>query len=154
MYEISINTIEGKKIDLSQFKGKKILIVNTASACGYTPQYKQLQALHEQYGKQLVIIGTPCNDFGGQESGSEKEIKSFCEKNYGVSFLLTEKVSIKGDKPHALYQWLTQKSMNGKGDYNVRWNFHKFLIDENGNLVQMFPSSVSPLDAEITKHFK
>jgi len=149
VYEYKFKSIDGKEMSLAQFKGKKILVVNTASECGYTRQYKDLEALHKKYGSKLVVIGFPCNDFGGQEPGSEKEIAEFCEKNYGVSFPMTEKVVIKGDKRHPLYQWLMSKSLNGVKDADVRWNFTKFLIDEKGNLLEVFPSSVNPLDEKI-----
>jgi glutathione peroxidase len=150
VYSIKFKSIDGQEMSLAQFKGKKILIVNTASECGYTPQYKQLEALHKQYGNKLVVIGFPCNDFGGQEPGTAEEIESFCQKNYGVSFPLAEKVVIKGKDRHPLYQWLMSKSMNGVKDAEVRWNFTKFLLDESGNLMEVFPSSVTPLDEKIT----
>lgn len=144
----------GKEVSLAQFKGKKILIVNTASECGYTPQYKDLQALADQYAGKLVIIGFPTNDFGGQEPGSNKEIAGFCEKNYGVKFPMSEKVTVKGDKTHPLFQWLTQKSMNGVLDASVKWNFNKFLIDEQGKLIAYFPSSTAPLSNDIKDKLK
>ena len=149
-HDISFTSIDGDIVKLSQFKGKKILLVNTASRCGYTPQYKQLQELHEKFGKKVVVIGFPCSDFGGQEPGDAESIASFCEKNYGVDFLMADKVQIKGNSPHPIYQWLTQKSLNGQADATVRWNFHKFLVDENGNLIGEFPSSVSPISTDIT----
>ncbi len=144
----------GKEVSLAQFKGKKILIVNTASECGYTPQYKDLQALADQYAGKLVIIGFPTNDFGGQEPGSNKEIAGFCEKNYGVKFPMSEKVTVKGDKTHPLFQWLTQKSMNGVLDASVKWNFNKFLVDEQGKLIAYFPSSTAPLSNDIKDKLK
>ena len=147
-YAIKINGIDGKALSLSDFKGKKILIVNVASECGYTPQYAQLEELYEMKKDKLVVLGCPSNDFGGQEPGSAQEIVKFCQQNYGVTFPLTEKLGIK-QNTHPLYQWLTQKQKNGVGDYEVAWNFHKFLIDENGNLVKSLPSSVTPLDNEI-----
>lgn len=149
VYDYSFKSIDGKEMSLAQFKGKKILVVNTASECGYTKQYKDLEALHKKYGNKLVVIGFPCNDFGGQEPGSEKEIAEFCEKNFGVSFPMAEKVVIKGDKRHPLYQWLMSKNLNGVKDAEVRWNFTKFLLDEKGQLIDVFPSSVSPLDEKI-----
>lgn len=149
VYSISIKTLEGENLDLSQFKGKKILFVNVASKCGYTGQYADLQKLHEQHGDKLVIIGVPCNQFGGQEPGSASEIRTFCEKNYGVEFLITEKVDVKGDNQHPLYQWLTQKSNNGVLDSKVNWNFNKYLVDENGNLIEHFKSGVKPLSDDI-----
>lgn len=149
VYDIKFQSIDGKAMSLAQFKGKKILVVNTASECGYTKQYKELEALHKKYGNKLVVIGFPCNDFGGQEPGSEKEIAAFCEKNFGVSFPMAEKVVIKGDKRHPLYQWLMSKELNGVKDADVRWNFTKFLLDEKGQLIEVFPSAVSPLDEKI-----
>ena len=149
VYDIKIHSLEGDPIDLNDFRGKKILIVNVASKCGYTPQYEELQTLHEQYGEKLQIIGVPCNQFGNQEPGSEEEIREFCTKNYGVSFLITEKVDVKGDQQHPLYQWLTQKSMNGAIDSKVKWNFNKYLVDEEGNLLEHFGSGVNPLSENI-----
>ncbi len=149
IYDIKFRSIDGQEMSLEQFRGKKILIVNTASECGYTPQYKQLEELHKTFGDKLVVIGFPCNDFGGQEPGTEKEIAAFCEKNFGVSFLMTAKITVKGDKKHPLYQWLTSKSLNGVKDAEVRWNFTKFLIDEKGNFIEVYPSAVSPLDEKI-----
>ncbi len=148
-YSLSCKTIEGNDYDFNQLKGKRVLIVNTASECGFTPQYKGLQKLHEQYGESLTIIGFPCNDFGNQESGSSEEINSFCSKNYGVSFQMMEKVSIKGDAPHPVYVWLLNKSENGVADHTLRWNFHKFLIDEDGSLVGSYKSGVKPTDNQI-----
>ncbi|MFO0322997.1 MAG: glutathione peroxidase [Bacteroidota bacterium] len=148
LHNFKAKTIEGKELDFSSLKGKKVLIVNTASECGYTPQYKDLQALYVKYSaKNFVIIGFPCNDFGGQEPGNSSEINSFCQKNYGVTFPIMEKVSI---AKSPIYKWLTSKSENGLLDAVVKWNFNKFLVDENGNMVKYLPSSVKPLDAEIT----
>jgi glutathione peroxidase len=149
LYEISINSLMGEPINLSDFKGKKILFVNVASKCGYTPQYKDLQALSEKYKDQLVVIGVPCNQFGGQEPGEKEEIAAFCEKNYGVSFLMTEKVDVIGDNQHPLYTWLTQKEQNSIEDSSVKWNFQKYLIDENGQYLNLFASGVKPLDKAI-----
>ncbi|MFN3530381.1 MAG: glutathione peroxidase [Bacteroidia bacterium] len=149
LYDYSFNSIDGKEIKLSEFKGKKILFVNTASECGYTPQYKQLEELHKKHGNKLVVIGFPCNDFGGQEPGSEKEIAAFCEKNFGVSFLMAEKITVKGDKTHPIYKWLTSKELNGVKDSQVRWNFHKFLVDEQGRLIDSYGSAVKPMGEEI-----
>jgi glutathione peroxidase len=153
IHSFTINDIENQPINLSEFKGKKILIVNVASECGYTNQYKDLQTLHKQYGDKVVVLGLPCNDFGGQEPGSEKEIQEFCEMTYGITFTITEKVGIKSDI-HPIYQWLTQKDKNGVSDNEVKWNFHKFLIDENGNLVKSLPSKVNPMDDEIVNWVK
>jgi glutathione peroxidase len=150
-HDFTINTIDGKEIKLSEFKGKKILVVNTASECGFTPQYKELQKLHEQYNGKLVVIGFPCNDFGGQEPGNHKDIEAFCEKNYGVTFLLTEKVTVKGDKTHPLFKWLMEQE-NPSFTGSIKWNFEKFLIDENGKLIDRYRSTTSPTSEKITKH--
>lgn len=151
IYDISIKNINGENLDLSKFKGKKILIVNTASECGFTKQYTDLQKLHEQYKDKLVIIGVPCNQFGGQEPGTLLEIQSFCKVNYGVSFLLTEKVDVKGGNQHPLYKWLTKKELNGFESNAVQWNFEKYLIDEQGNYLANFNSMVNPMSEKITK---
>ncbi|OIO09550.1 MAG: glutathione peroxidase [Flavobacteriaceae bacterium CG1_02_35_72] len=150
MYDITINSLTGEKIDLNQFKGKKILFVNVASECGFTPQYKDLQKLHETYKDKLVVIGLPCNQFGEQESGTATQIKSFCEKNYGVDFLMTEKIEVKGENQHPLYAWLTQKEMNGVMSSSVKWNFQKYLVDENGKFIDVFYSITEPLNPKIT----
>jgi glutathione peroxidase len=150
LYSIQINSLDGNEINLAEFKGKKILFVNTASQCGFTYQYEDLEKLSKKYSGSLVIIGSPCNQFGGQEPGSAEQIGSFCQKNYGVTFLLTEKLNVKGDSIHPLYAWLTQKNLNGSSDFTVKWNFNKFLINENGNLTHYFGSSTKPLDAEVT----
>lgn len=150
IYELSIKSLDGTKdIKLSEFKGKKILFVNVASECGYTKQYEDLQKLHEKFKDNLVLIGLPCNQFGGQEPGSAEEIQTFCKKNYGVTFLLTEKIEVKGDKQHPIYQWLTKETENGKGNYEVGWNFNKFLVNENGELMAYFGSRTKPLDTEL-----
>ncbi|MCH1544683.1 MAG: glutathione peroxidase [Bacteroidia bacterium] len=149
-YSIKINSLEGKEINLEDYKGKKILVVNTASECGFTPQYEDLQKLHETYGEKVVIIGTPCNQFGGQEPGDASSIKNFCQKNYSVSFLMTEKLDVKGSNQHALYEWLTKKSVNCVLDSEVGWNFNKFLINEEGNLLAYFPSTTDPMSSDIT----
>jgi glutathione peroxidase len=138
-------SIEGKTLDLSSFSGRKMLIVNVASACGYTPQYQQLQELHEHFSDKIAIIGFPCNDFGAQESGSEAEIQEFCTVRFGVTFPLSAKIGITKNT-HPIYQFLTQKDLNGVLDSEVRWNFQKYLLNEKGEFVQMLPSSVSPLD--------
>lgn len=153
LHNFSIKGIDGKPLDMANFKGKKILLVNVASECGYTKQYAQLEELYQQYKDRLLIIGFPCNDFGGQEPGTATEIQQFCSKNFGVTFPLTEKISIKKDT-HPIFQWLTQQSQNGVMDASVMWNFHKFLIDENGHLVASFASRVEPFDEEITNFLK
>jgi glutathione peroxidase len=148
--DFSIHSLEGDKIDFSQFKGKKVLFVNVASKCGFTPQYKELQELNDQYKDKLVVIGLPCNQFGSQEPGTSEEIATFCEKNYGVQFLITEKIEVKGDQQHKLYQWLTNDSENGKVDVAVKWNFQKYLIDEDGKMIDYFMSTTKPLSSKIT----
>ena len=155
IYDLKIKTLDGKStIDLKKYKGKKLLLVNTASKCGYTKQYEGLQKLQQQYKGKLVIIGFPCNQFSEQESGTVGEIAEFCKKNFGVTFPLTEKVDVKGDKQHPIYQWLTQKKNNGVEDVTVGWNFGKFLIDEKGNYVSYFPSKVEPLSDELVTKLK
>lgn len=149
-YDLQVTDIDGNTFNMNDLKGKRVLIVNVASKCGFTKQYKPLQELYEKFGgNTFTIIGFPSNDFMGQEPGSEEEIKDFCEKNFGVTFPLMSKISVKGKNIHPLYKWLTQKEMNGVDDFKVKWNFHKFLVDENGQLVGDFPSSVSPLSEEI-----
>ena len=154
VYQFKVPSIDGATIDFSKFKGKKILIVNTASKCGYTPQYVELEKLHKAYGSKLVIIGFPANNFGGQEPGSNAEINDFCKKNYGVSFIMAEKVSVKGEDIHPLFKWLTNKTDNGVMDAEIKWNFTKFLLDEKGKLLAVYPSKVSPMSEEITKQLQ
>lgn len=149
-FNIRLQSLEGQEVNLSDYKGKKILVVNTASECGFTPQYEELQKLQEKYTGKLVIIGTPCNQFGGQEPGDASQIKNFCQKNYGVTFLMTEKMDVKGPNQHALYNWLTKKSVNGVLDSEVSWNFNKYLINEEGKLLAYFPSTTGPLSNSIT----
>ncbi|MEI6695954.1 MAG: glutathione peroxidase [Bacteroidota bacterium] len=155
-YSFKVKTIDGKDFDLSSLKGKKVLVVNTASKCGLTPQYKELEELNKMYGNspRFVIIGFPANNFLSQEPGSNAEIKTFCEKNYGVTFQMMEKISVKGEDMHPLYKWLTQKSENGKMDAEVQWNFQKFMIDENGNLYDMLTPKESPLSEKIISWIK
>jgi glutathione peroxidase len=150
IYNFKVEGLEGGAIDLSQFRGKKILIVNTASKCGYTPQYEGLQKLYDTYKDKLVIVGFPANNFGGQEPGTNTEIKEFCKKNYGVTFPMAAKVSVKGDDIAPIFKWLTNKSENGVMDAEIKWNFGKFLLDEKGTLIQYFPSKVTPMSEEIT----
>ena len=152
LYDIKINSLQGTPLDLSVYKGKKLLVVNVASKCGFTKQYKDLQKLFKTYEKDLVILGVPCNQFGKQEPGTATEINQFCELNYGVTFPLTEKIAVKGSEQHQLYQWLTQKKLNGKKSSSVKWNFQKYLIDENGNLIDYYYSITNPLSSKITKH--
>lgn len=151
IYDFKVPALTGGTIDFSAYKGKKILIVNTASECGYTPQYEDLEKLYKKYQRNLVIVGFPANDFGGQEPGSNAQIATFCKKNYGVTFPMAAKVAVKGKEMAAIYQWLTEKQYNKVGDFSVRWNFHKFLIDEKGHLVTMYASGVKPMSEELTK---
>jgi len=150
LYDYSFIDIDGNDVKLSSFEGKKILIVNVASKCGFTPQYEGLQKLHEQYGDQLVIIGFPCNQFLKQEPGGEGEIKEFCQKNYGVDFLMASKVDVKGGDKHPIYKWLTDFTLNGVESTKVSWNFQKYLIDEEGKYIQMFSPKTKPMDSKIT----
>ena len=152
LYDFKVPALDGSTIDFSKFKGKKVLIVNTASECGYTPQYADLQKLYEAHKSNLVIVGFPANNFGGQEPGSNTEIKEFCKKNYGVTFPMAGKVSVKGDDIHPIFKWLTTKSENGVMDAEIKWNFTKFLLDEKGKLIAVFPSKVNPNSEEITKY--
>tara|TARA_B100000809_G_C15139882_1_gene532629 strand:+ start:527 stop:1090 length:564 start_codon:yes stop_codon:yes gene_type:complete len=154
VYNISINNIDGESINLDDYKGKFILFVNVASECGFTPQYKELQELYNIYKEDLIIIGLPCNQFGKQEPGNAEEIKSFCSKNYGVTFLITEKIDVKGDKQHPLYSWLTSKEINGVKSSSVKWNFQKYLIGRNGELIDYYYSITSPLSKKITDKLK
>ncbi|SFS79652.1 glutathione peroxidase [Lutibacter maritimus] len=150
IYTIAINNLNGDPINLADYKGKKILFVNVASECGFTPQYKDLQELHKTYGEKLVVIGLPCNQFGEQEPGSASEIQDFCSKNYGVEFLITEKIDVKGANQHSLYAWLTNKDLNGSKSSTVKWNFQKYLVDEQGNFIDFYYSITNPLATEIT----
>lgn len=150
IYQLSIEKLGSDEIiDLEQFRGKKVLFVNVASKCGYTPQYKGLQELYEEYGEEVEIIGLPCNQFKSQEPGSAEEIADFCETNFGITFLLTSKIDVKGENQHPIYQWLTQRSKNGKMDSEVKWNFNKYLIDEEGRLIVHFGSGVRPMSNKI-----
>lgn len=150
IYNIKINTINGDPLDLNQFRGKFLLFVNVASKCGFTKQYEGLEQLYQEYKQNLVVIGVPCNQFGGQEPGSEKEIKQFCSQQYGVSFLLTEKINVKGDNQHLLYQWLTEKKLNGISNSKVKWNFQKYIVGKNGDLIEYFYSTTDPMSRKIT----
>jgi glutathione peroxidase len=154
LYDIKINSLQGKPIHLSDFKNKNILFVNVASKCGFTPQYKDLETLHENFKDNLVLIGVPCNQFGKQEPGNASEIEEFCQVNYGVSFLMTEKIDVKGDDQHPLYAYLTDKNLNGIKSSSVKWNFQKYLVDTKGNLIDYYFSITKPLSTKITKHLK
>ena len=151
IHTFEFKTIDGKTMSFSDFKGKKILIVNTASKCGYTSQYEDLEALYKQYNSKLVIVGFPANNFGGQEPGSNSDINNFCKKNYGVTFIMASKVSVKGSDMDPIFQWLTtQDNPDFTGD--IRWNFEKFLLDENGKLIHRFRSGTNPTDKKLTDH--
>lgn len=151
IYAFEFETLEGDTKSFSEFEGKKILIVNTASKCGYTPQYEDLQKLHNEYGEKLIIIGFPANNFGKQEPGTNDEIGAFCQKNYGVTFLMAAKVSVKGDDINPIFSWLIeQENPDFKGD--IKWNFEKCLIDENGLLIHRFRSGTKPTSADITSN--
>lgn len=150
IYNYTVEDISGKNFDLASLKGKKVMIVNTASECGLTPQYKELQALYEQYKENnFIILGFPANNFGAQEPGNNNQIASFCEKNYGVTFPMMSKISVKGSDMHPLYQFLTQKSKNGLSDNEVQWNFQKYLINTKGELDKVISPQTSPKDPEI-----
>lgn len=146
-YDFQLESIDGKTLPLDQFKGKKVLLVNVASQCGYTPQYEHLQAFHQKYGDQIKVIGIPANNFGGQEPGSNDEIAQFCQSNYGVNFQLSSKISVKGNDQHPLYKWLSE-SINQE----PTWNFCKYFVDENGLVKEFFGSGVSPFDDPIVKY--
>ncbi|WP_242928488.1 glutathione peroxidase [Pontibacter vulgaris] len=145
-YGFKMQSLDGKEIDFAKYKGKKVLLVNTASECGYTPQYADLQKLHETHGNDVVILGFPANNFGGQEPGSSEEIATFCQKNYGVNFQLFDKISVVGDDRAPLYAWLEENSPNHE---KPTWNFCKYLVDENGKVVAFYPSKVKPMGEEI-----
>ena len=149
IYSYKVNSIDGKEMDLAQFKGKKILIVNVASECMYTPQYADLEQLYEMYKDKLVIIGFPSNDFFGQEPGSNEQIQQFCTNSYKVTFPMAAKITVKGKNMAPIYQWLTKKKLNGVEDSEVSWNFNKYLINEEGEYVAHFKSKVEPLDPSI-----
>ena len=151
IYDIKLNDIDGKKIDLRSYKGKFILFVNVASKCGFTRQYEELQHLYENYSEKLMIIALPCNQFGSQEPGNSNEIKRFCKKNYGVTFLVSEKIDVKGKNQHALYKWLTNKDYNNVSSSSVRWNFQKYIVDKNGKLLDYFYSLTKPSSNKILK---
>lgn len=149
VYDFKLKTIDGKNFNLAAYKGKKLLIVNTASKCGFTPQYAELQKLADEYKDKVTVVGFPANNFGGQEPGANLVIKEFCQKNYGVTFPLSEKVSVKGDDISPLFKYLTSAE-NPDFTGEIKWNFEKFLIDENGKLIRRYRSSVKPLSTEIT----
>ena len=145
-YDFRLKSLNGEEIDFSRYRGKKVLLVNVASECGYTPQYDDLQKLHEEYGDKVAVLGFPANNFGGQEPGSNQQIADFCQKNYGVEFQMFSKISVKGADQHPLYEWLREQS-----GQEPSWNFSKFLVDENGEVVGFYPSGVNPMDEEIVE---
>ena len=153
-FDLKYKDIDGEEVSMNSYKGKYVLIVNVASECGFTPQYKDLEALYQSKKDSLVIVGFPCNQFGGQEPGSEDDIQSFCQKNYGVSFPLASKIEVKGDGQHEVYKWLTNKEMNGVESSSVKWNFHKYLIGPDGKYLASFGSKVKPMDEKILSLIK
>jgi glutathione peroxidase len=149
IYDFTMNSINGDPIDFNQYRGKKLLIVNTASECGFTPQYEDLQELNEKYGDKVTILGFPANNFGGQEPGTNEEIASFCKVNYGVTFQIFEKISVVGKDQAPLFEWLSNKEKNGWNNQAPKWNFSKYLINEKGELVKFYGSAVKPMSNEI-----
>ncbi|MDQ2794323.1 MAG: glutathione peroxidase [Bacteroidota bacterium] len=149
VYDFTVKSIDGKDVKLSQYKGKKLLIVNTASECGYTPQYKELEELYKKHGDKVTVLGFPANNFGGQEPGTEAQIATFCEKNYGVTFPLFSKVSVKGIDTAPLFKFLADRTRNGTVSDAPNWNFCKYLVDEKGYVVKFYPSKVTPLSPEL-----
>ena len=154
IYDYKVESLDGKEINFADFKGKKILVVNTASECGFTPQYADLEKLSKDYPDKLVVVGFPANNFGGQEPGTNTEIGAFCEKNFGVTFPMAAKVSVKGDDKAPIFQYLTEKDLNGVKNTAILWNFTKFLIDENGHLIDSYISTTKPTSESITKYLK
>lgn len=152
IYDFKVEGLEGNQIDFSQFKGKKIMIVNTASKCGNTPQYAELEQLYEKYKDKLVIVGFPANNFGGQEPGSNTEIREFCTKNYGVSFPMAAKVSVKGEDISPLFQYLVSEAKKLGIEDPIKWNFTKFLVDENGKLITVIPHKTKPMSEDVLKY--
>jgi glutathione peroxidase len=152
IYDFKVPALDGSSIDFSSFKGKKILVVNTASQCGFTPQYAELEQLYKTYHNKLVIVGFPANNFGGQEPGSNSEIQTFCKKNYGVTFPMAEKISVKGDDIHPLFKYLVSESEKLGVHDPIKWNFTKFLLDEHGKLIAVFESKIKPMSDDITKY--
>ncbi|WP_312820085.1 glutathione peroxidase [Kaistella carnis] len=154
IYDFKVESLDGNEINFADFKGKKILIVNTASECGFTPQYADLEKLSKDYADNLVVVGFPANNFGSQEPGSNKEIGAFCEKNFGVTFPMAAKVSVKGDDTAPIFKYLIEKELNGVKNTAILWNFTKFLIDENGHLIDSYISTTKPTSDSITKYLK
>ncbi|WP_379970145.1 glutathione peroxidase [Epilithonimonas sp. UC225_85] len=154
IHNFKVEALDGSTIDFSKFKGKKILVVNTASECGFTPQYADLEKLYEQYKSKLVVVGFPANNFGGQEPGANHEIATFCQRNYGVQFPMAAKISVKGDDIAPIYKFLTDKKENGVKNTKILWNFTKILLDEKGNVIDSFLSTTNPTSESITKYLK
>ena len=154
IYEIPLNDIKGNPLELSKFKGKYMLFVNVASKCGFTEQYKELQQLYVNNQDKIVVIGVPCNQFGNQEPGNEKQISLFCSEKYNITFPLTEKLKVRGSEQHMLYAWLTSKFLNGSKNSSVKWNFQKYLVSPDGNLVDYWYSLTSPSSSKITNYLK
>ena len=154
IHSFKVEALDGSTIDFSKFKGKKILVVNTASECGFTPQYADLEKLYEKYKNKLVIVGFPANNFGGQEPGANHEIATFCQRNYGVQFPMAAKISVKGDDIAPIYKFLTDKKENGVKNTKILWNFTKILLDEKGNVIDSFLSTTNPMSESITKYLK
>ena len=150
-YDFKMKSIEGKEINFAEYKGKKVLIVNTASECGFTPQFNELEELHEKHKDKVVLLGFPANNFGGQEPGSNEEIATFCQRNFGVTFQLFEKSDVVGANQNSLYHWLTRKEENGWNETAPSWNFCKYLINEKGELIKFYSAAVNPLSDEIVK---
>jgi len=153
-YNINAKTVDGHTVSMDKYRGKKILIVNVASKCGFTPQYEGLQRLHEIYGESLAVLGFPSNNFFWQESGTNSEIQSFCKLNYGVTFQMFEKIHVKGKHQHPLYKWLSDSKLNGWNDKTPSWNFCKYLIDEKGKLMEYYNMRTAPEDTVITRHLR
>lgn len=150
-YDFKLKSLDGKEVDFSAYKGKKVVLVNVASKCGFTPQYADWQKFHEKHGDKIVVLGIPANDFMRQEPGTNGEIAAFCQKNYGVTFQMMEKIDVTGKGQHPLYQWLSKKDLNGWNDKSPTWNFCKYVIDENGKLVDFFESTIKPTNAGFMK---
>ncbi|MFC2113163.1 glutathione peroxidase [Bacteroidota bacterium] len=154
-HDFRVKTLEGEEFDLAQFRGKKVLVVNTASRCGFTPQYEGLQRLYDEYGGEgFAVIGFPANNFLRQEPGTNNKIREFCTEKYNVTFPMMAKISVKGKDIHPVYKWLTSKEENGKMDSSVKWNFQKYMVDENGKLVGTFSSKTKPYDPKIISWIK
>ena len=153
-YDYEAQAIDGLTISMEKYRGKKILIVNVASKCGFTPQYKDLQALHEIYGENLAVLGFPSNDFFWQEPGTSAEIQKFCQTNYGVTFPMFSKIHVKGRKQHPIYDWLSDSKLNGWNNDSPKWNFNKYLLDEKGAIIEFYGADVKPLDTLITRHLQ